>query len=305
MLVAELDRNRTIGVEHELYCPIVGGSGIADVQSMIAETLCANGVTAIRRNYSSAPLPAGADIAVEGDSSIRGTSEYRGVRYAPIEIKTRVMDCDTWEQVVPTVLRLVRHLGGRVNNTCGHHVHIGLPEVQERPAVIRSAYNLFHRYEPVILGGLVPPSRRENGYCCRMPDRIKLFHGCRSVRAYRKALEDWHRYCGLNLTPLAGASPNLEIRYASGTLDPEKARHWLRFCLQMVGHAVARSCQAGKQLVCGKKEFLNLLTTCGFRANSRIYSKVSAELRETGRYLLLKRFRKFFRQVDPSVCQDC
>ena len=293
-LFAEINRDRTLGVEHEFYLPVIGGHHQMDIQRQVAAVLCANGIRAIARNYDHSILPPNVDVAVENDGSINGTVVWQGVYHAPIEVKTRILRYDEWEAIVPKTLQIIQFLGGRTNSTCGFHVHLGLPEINERPAIIRSLYNLFHRFEPVILGSLVSPSRKGNGYCQRMEDQSRLLHTCKTLSDYRRALRHWQRYYGLNLMPLWGEDPHLELRYHQGTLDPEKARHWIRFCLQMVEHAVTRSCQAAKDQVPDDKSGINkLLTTCGFRQQHGIYEKVSAELRETGRYLLLKRFRHF------------
>lgn len=262
---------------------------------MIANILMANGIRATVRPYTHAVLPDDVDIAVETDSSIHGSREYEGVTQIPIEIKTRILNgCDDWERTVPKMLSIISYLGGRVNATCGHHVHLGIPEVGQRPAVIRSLYNLFHRFEPVILGSLVSPSRRGNHHCRPMSDMPKALHGCKTLLCFRRGLGHLGRYHGVNWTHLFGSNPHLEIRYHQGTLDPVKARHWLRFCLQMIEHAVVnRSCQAGRQAANDKNGINRLLTSVGFRPNSQIYRRVSKEIRETGRYLLLKRFRRF------------
>jgi hypothetical protein len=35
-----------------------------------------------------------------------------------------------------------------------------------------------------------------------------------------------------------------------------------------------------------------MLTTCGFKVNTKVYSKVDPALRQTGRYYLLKRWKE-------------
>jgi hypothetical protein len=179
---------------------------------------------------------------------------------------------------------------------------MSFPEAQEKPSTIRSLYNLMHRFEPVIIDGLLAPSRRQNGYCCRLEDRSRLLHSCHSLASFRRALAHWDRRHGLNLTHIFEENPHLEFRYHQATLSPEKARHWLRFCLQMVQHAVTRNCQAAKEQVpCTRQGLEKLLITTGLKSNSGIYQKVSKELRETGRYLLLDRFRKFGSDAENSL----
>ncbi len=303
MLAAELNRGRKLGCEYEFSIPVVGRGESYAAQETIAQVLTANGLPAISRGYSHSPISPPYVLAVENDSSVCGEDRYRGVSYAPIELKTKILaGIDEWESIVPKALEICAYLGGRAVQTAGHHVHMSFPEAQEKPSVIRSLYNLMHRFEPVIIDGLLAPSRRQNGYCRRLEDRSRLLHSCHSLSSYQRELSNWDRRYGLNLTHIWEQNPHLEFRYHQATLNPDKARHWLRFCLQMVQHAVTRSCQAAnEQVPCTRQGLEKLLITCGFKSNSGIYNKVSAELRETGRYLLLDRFRKFVSEAGTSL----
>ena len=274
---------------------LVGRGSGGDIQQTLANVLTANNLRAYSRSYSHAPLQEGMDIAVEHDSSVRGESRFQGVSWHSIEVKTRILNgISQWESIVPKCLEICRYMGARVNQSCGFHLHLDLPEVTDRPMIIRNIFNLFHRYEKVIYG-LVPPSREDNGYARHIPSgSSRLLHGCRSWQSFERALHGWDRHCGLNLTPLFDrGGPRIELRYHSGTLDPSKARHWLRFCLQMVQHAINRNCQAAKQQTANERKGLeNMLMSCGFKVNSGIYVKVDPQLRETGRYLL-RRWKQF------------
>ena len=287
MLAADLNRSRCIGAEFEMTLPLVGTGSGADVQRTLAEVLSANGLPAVYRGYSQSPLPPGADLAVEYDSSVQGETEYRGISWHSVELKTRILNgYDDWERIVPRALAIAKYMGARVNASCGHHVHIAFPEVQDDPTVTRSLYNLIKRVEPVVYG-FVAPSRRTSGYCQPIPDEAKLLHRCRTVQCYKRALAHWNRRTGLNLTHLFDPAPRIEFRWHHGTLDAEKARHWLRFLLQLVEHAVNRNCQGTDEpLPADRRGVERLLVSLGLKVNSRIYSRVCPELRETGAYLL-------------------
>ena len=292
MTVAELNRTRRIGAEFEMCVPLVGTGGGSDVQRLLADILSANGIRAIYRSYQHTLLPHGVDVAVEHDSSIRGESRWQGITWMPIEIKTRILNgIDDWERVVPRTLEIARYMGARINRSTGHHVHIDLPEAANRMSVIRSAYNLVHKYEPVIYG-LVAPSRMDNGYARPMPDHARLLHGCSTFADYMDVLRRWDRHRGLNLIHAVDSEPRLEFRYHGGTLDTAKARHWMRLLNRLVEHGVSRNCQAGEQIVNGRKAFDSFRSTIGLRSHPGIYAKVSPELRETSKYLL-KRWKNF------------
>jgi len=309
-LTAELNRTRRLGCEFEMTLPRMGNSSGTDVQNTLAEILTANGLPSIARGYSNQPVPSGYDLAVEYDSSIRGHSEWLNVPYASIELKTRILNgIDDWERIVPKALQICRDLGGKINHTAGFHVHIELMELFENYAVIRSLFNLFQRYEPVIYG-LVAPSRTSNIYCIPIqPESFKLFQGCRAWRSFRQKLKSLPSHSGLNLSNLfcgkdIATQPHIEIRYSSGTLNADKARHWIRFLLQMTEHAVKRNCQASMEQIPNDRQGLEkLLISTGFKVNNKVYSNVSPELRETGKYLI-NRWKRFNGKISLKSCKS-
>ena len=182
---------RTIGGEYECCVPLVGNGGLVDVQRQIAAVLNANGIRATFRPYSHAPIPPDTDIVVETDSSVRGESRIAEITWIPLEVKTRILyGLQEFERIVPRTLEILRTLNCRVNTSTGHHLHIGFPEVDSDPRVIRSLYNLVHRFENVVFG-LVAPSRRENSYCRPLPDVTKLLHNCKKLPTRLKPACGW------------------------------------------------------------------------------------------------------------------
>ena len=304
MLTAELNRTRRIGCEYEMTMPCVGRGGGRDVQEVLAQVLTANGIRAIARGYDHTLLPPNVDIAVEYDTSVQGESKYAGITWYPVEVKTRILDgYDDWERVVPQTLEICRYMGARVNTSCGHHLHFSFDEVNADPRTVRSLWNLTHRFNEVIYG-LVAPSRRNNQFCRPLPTTTKLLHRANSQRSLQEILRSYDRYFGLNLTNLFCDSPHIELRWHHGTLDPVKARHWLRFCLQFIEHAaVNRTCQAAPQPLENNRRGLEaLLTVIGLKINTKIYCRVSSELRETGRYIL-RTWKKFNGGISLAKCR--
>jgi len=292
-LISSLNRTRKIGAEYECAVPIIGAGGGHDVQETIASILSRNGINACARNYSHAPVPNNCDIVVESDSSIVGEARFHGVQWAQVEVKSRILNgIDDWERVVPPTLEILRYAGARVNHSTGHHLHLAFPEITQDVRKVRSIWNLFHRFDSVIFG-LTAPSRRNNSYCRPMPSGTKFLHGANSIRELKRRLRNFDRYQGLNLTQLFEDAPRIEIRHHHGTLDAGKARTWLRLQLAMVEHAVTRSCQAAPApLPNDRKGIEALLITVGLKINTRVYSAIDPELRETGRQVL-KTWKKF------------
>jgi hypothetical protein len=286
---------RTMGAEFECAVPLVGQGTTMDVQRQIAGILTANGIRAGFRGYSHMPLPPETDIMVESDSSVHGESRWAGITWAALEVKTRILQgLAEYERIVPPTLEILRALNCKVNTSTGHHLHVGFYEVNSDARVIRSLYNLIHRFEPVIFS-LVSASRRSNSYCRPLPNVSKLLHKCHKLPCFEQALGHLERYQALNWTNLFchDGAPRIEFRYHQGTLDATKAVHWARFCVQLLNHASTRSCQATPEQAPATKEGLRkLLTTCGFKINTKVYSKIAPELRQTGRYYLLKRWKE-------------
>ena len=293
MLSAEFNRTRRLGCEYEMTVPMIGTGCSLDVQRTLATVLTANGLRAIPRGYSHDPLPPGIDLAVEYDSSVQGETRYSGISWHAVEIKTRILDgIDQWERIVPKMLDIAKYMGARVNQSTGHHVHVALPEVTERPKAIRSLTALVTRVEPVLYG-LLAPSRRRNNYCLPLGGRLPDLRACKTVADYRDRLSGQSRYFGCNLTRVTDEAPRVEYRYHQGTLDATKARHWLRFLLQVTEHAATRNCQTlAEPLTNDRNGFDRMATAIGLRVNSKIYNKVSPELTETAGYLL-RRWKHF------------
>lgn len=293
MLVAELNRNRRLGCEWEFALPQLTSADSSDVRRVFAEILTANGLPAVARGYSHAPVPPGIDFCIEYDASVAGPSDIRGLKWATVEMKTRILTgMDDWERIVPKALAIARYLGGRVHASCGHHVHVELTEVRRDPTVIRSLVNVVQRYESII-HGLLAPSRRNNNYAQKLPVKTGIAAKCGTLDQFRQALGSIPRNSGLNLTHLFGDSPRVEFRWHQGTLDEAKARHWARFLLRLTDHAAQRTCKtASEQLPNDRLNLNRMLTTIGLRVNSRVYAKVAPELRETGRFLL-RRWKGF------------
>ena len=294
MLSAGINRTRQIGCEYEMTVPLIGLGTGSEVQAVLASIFNANHIRAASRGYSRDPVPAHADVVVEHDSSVQGEKRYHGIIWHSIEIKTRILNgMDDWERVVPKVLEIAAYCGARVNASCGHHVHLGLPEVKESLRPVRSLTALVSRVEPVLFG-LVSPSRRGNYYCAPIGKPTAASSvGPNGERSSDIGDRLCSRYDALNLTHISAASPHIEFRHHQGTLDANKSRHWLRLLLQVTEHAVTRNCQShATPLENNRRGFERMATAIGLRVNSKIYRSVSDELAETASFLL-RRWRHF------------
>jgi hypothetical protein len=149
---------------------------------------------------------------------------------------------------------------------------------------------LIHKYQ-FCLFGLCPKSRLTSRYCQPLPTASNLLKGCRTIRCFKRALSAFDRYHIVNFTHLFDDVPRLEFRLFGSTLNPVKALNNVRLVCGLIDHAVRRSVQAVKEpLPNDRRSLESMLVSCGFKVNSGIYSTVSPEMRETGRWLLHRWF---------------
>jgi hypothetical protein len=281
---------RGLGIEIESVVGYLGLGGNNEIQQSLADLFRANGLTAVARGYSHNEVTT--DLCVETDSSLSFTDcPYRGVKVAHLEVKTRILNgVEDFRNVIPKAIELMGWIGCRVNASTGGHIHVSVPEVTNDPRIIRSLYNLIHKYQYVLFG-ICPKSRLTSRYCQPLPTSPARLRGCRTMRCFKQALSDLDRFHVVNFTHLWEDVPRLEFRLFASTLNPTKALNHVRLVCGLVDHAVRRSVQAvAEPLPNDRRSLESLLVSCGFKVNSGIYSKVSDEMRDTGRWLLHRWF---------------
>ena len=287
MLEASLNTTRKIGIEIEAVVADISGANRIQVQERLAQIFTANGLPAVARTYSHAPVPHGMTLSVEYDGSLVGSSPFEGITFHQLEVKTRPLNgFGELLAVIPKTVQLMAFLNCSVNRSTGLHVHLdAAEEVGSNPRFVRSLLNLVYRFEPVIYG-LVPPSRRSNSYAQPIPDLRSEWSRCSSMKAYRRLLGHWQRYSGLNLCHATGDNPRVEFRWHSGSLDAEKITHWVAFLNRLMDAANTRNCQTPREQVANTRQGLQkMLVTLGLLTNTRVW-KVAKDLAPTRRYLL-------------------
>jgi len=288
---------RNLGVEIEAVVGYLGLGGNSEIQQSLSELFRHNGLTSNSRGYSHAAVTT--DVCVETDSSLNFENcPFQGVRSASLEVKTRILnDAADAERVLTKALDIMRFVGCRVNTTTGMHCHASIPEALSDPRIIKSLYNLIHKYQ-FVLYGLCPPSRLTSTYCKPLPAASNPLRGCRTMRCFGRALAHLDRYYLVNFTHLWGDVPRVEFRLFASTLNATKCVNYVRLVCGLIDHACRRSVQAvAEPLPNNRKSLESMLVTCGFKVNTGIYSKVAPEMRETGRWLLARWFEFNGRQA--------
>jgi len=284
---SQANLNRKLGIEIEFVAPIIGRGSNRDVQELLAQVLSNHGIRSCSRGYTHQPLPRGCHLAVEHDASLRDESKYRGLSWSKLEVKTAPMLWHEVERILPEALEIIQYVGARINASCGLHVHHHLPEAEHKPQVVRNLQHLWWRFHRVMYG-VVAPSRQSHMYCCppRL-DHATIFDRCHSYPSLCGKLSLMERYHGLNLNLANRERMTVEWRIHGGTTDWEKIRPWVLATQRWVEHSIKRSCHFKPEPVANTQAGLNaLLVTTGLKSNSRIYRKVSKDLRQVAKYLL-------------------
>ena len=287
---AAVNRTRPIGIEIECLVPVTERKSRHEVQQAIARILTANGIPSVARGYSSAPVPPGITCCVEFDESLSPPQMYKGMLFANLEVKTKKLaGLDEFDQIVSRLLDILKFLNCMTNGTTGTHVSLDVSHEMQKGHFLRSALNLFYRFEPLVYG-LVAPHRRTCGYAGPMLD-LRAFWRVASAAELRRLLNVWDRRCGLNIRhaiqPPYPGGQRIEFRWLEGTLRAEVIRNWVILLNRMLDHAVSHNCKTPKQQVANDRAgFDRLAIAVGFKSNSGAYQHVSEELVGTRRFLL-------------------
>jgi len=173
---------------------------------------------------------------IKNDCSINGTNSREIV--SPPLVANRA----SFKQV-KDIMRALRAAGGRVNRTCGLHVHVGVEkDVRERcvPGLFFS--KLIQRYSMIegFADMLVPPSRRgtRNMYCNSVSQLLNTSCYSNLVelplnREVESIIGMMGRYYKLNISSYIRHG-TVEFRHFGASLNGTKTVAWIKFCLAFV-----------------------------------------------------------------------
>jgi hypothetical protein len=171
-----------------------------------------------------------------------GVGPDRSLGRGGIEIRSPRLSGFKGEQLIRFITNRLDKYCAKVNRSCGLHIHLDTADVVS-VIHLRNLWALYLAFEDVLFS-LLPPSRRGNRYCLALR---RYFHAQEILESpTRERLEEiWYRardseevsklkvikshssrYIGLNLHSLFHAN-HAEIRYHSGTTDPEKILQWV------------------------------------------------------------------------------
>lgn len=164
------------------------------------------------------------------------------------EVVSPILTYPTDMPVLQNVIRAIRKAGGKVNSSCGIHVHVDASCLDGRQ--LGNLAKIVYKQEPLILHALQISQSRLNSYTKPMEDN---FIG--NVDKYRpKSLEQlgklWYednddhrsehyhssRYHGVNFHSLFYRG-TVEFRWFESTLHAGKVKSYIQYCLLLVNRA--------------------------------------------------------------------
>ena len=199
------------------------------------------------------------------DSSIRGEQKTSdgyartGDRHYWVEMvspKLTYVELPKFQECV----RQMRHAGGKVNDSCGIHIHVGLG--QHTPASLRRLVNLVNAKEDLLTQALgISPGRRArwcrpvnpeflNELNRRKPDTMEAlaqlwYHtnnsGYTDWRRHAASHYDMSRYHLLNLHAAFSTerpAHTIEFRAFNGTLHAGEIKSYIQLCLAISHQAL-------------------------------------------------------------------
>lgn len=158
----------------------------------------------------------------------------------------------TWDDMdtLQAIVRALRAAGGRVNDTCGMHVHVDGAAFKTQPAKVRNLMALAYRWEPVAVNIARVLQNRQN-YCATLDtalvDRFRALRP-RCIDSVAKAWYgngrtqgnghyDSSRYRWINVHALFDKG-TIEFRLFNGTLHAGHVKSNVLFALGMAACAL-------------------------------------------------------------------
>lgn len=123
-----------------------------------------------------------------------------------------------------------RYLNGRVNDSCGTHIHIGFNHNGLYRSDVRHILHNYSYMENIALDPMVPSSRRRNTYCKSTQPMLS--------EKYQKLSA---RYCDFSEVLLTCDNLRFESRQLEGTLDLDTILNWATLQAHVVYDIVSNS----------------------------------------------------------------
>ncbi len=150
----------------------------------------------------------GSNVYVKTDGSIRGVTLGEYAHEVNVLCKEEDM-----KSVITKVCNIIKSVGGRVNDSCGMHMHF---DMRNRDSI--KAFNNMLRILPT-LTAIIPNTRLDSEYCVM-----------NKMESLSEFVEKYHNNNNYRRQAINGAAirehNTIEVRLHSGTLNPAKIVNW-------------------------------------------------------------------------------
>ena len=152
--------------------------------------------------------------------------------------------------VLQNVIRAIRKAGGKVNSSCGIHVHVDASSLNGRQ--LGNLAKIVYKQEPLILHALQISQSRLNSYTKpteenfiadinkhrpqSLTELCQLWYGENNLDEMRHTHYHSSRYHGVNFHSLLYRG-TVEFRWFESTLHAGKVKSYIQYCLLLVNRA--------------------------------------------------------------------
>ena len=224
--VGAVASNRTFGIEAEFF----------GIRPQVAiDALAAAGITASYEGYTHRVMNTW-KIVTDGSVTSIGTGT------GGLELVSPILQGEAGLAQAALAVSTLLAAGGRVDRTCGLHVHVGMNGLNG--AEIMKVLDLYAANQSHI-NTIIARSRQTNSYCpplnLGVGSRYNSYDAVRqatTVNDLRSVTQNFHRYSVVNLTAYAKYG-TIEFRQHQGTLNGEKVASWVKFLLALIEKATS------------------------------------------------------------------
>jgi hypothetical protein len=149
------------------------------------------------------------------------------------EFVSPILQGDAGLQQVKRVCHHLKQMRTKATKKYSLHVHVG---ARGRDAAFFANLLKLYGNNEHLIDQLVPPSRRNNHYCCTVRHAAsRIQDGMTLDQIFRL---NGNRFSKLNFASF-GRHGTVEFRQAAGTVDADKVTYWVKFCLRLCAAATA------------------------------------------------------------------
>ena len=203
---------------------------------------------------------------IMSDSSIKAEArngEIAGSEYK-CEFVTPICNYDDIE-TIQEIVRAIRHAGGKVNDSCGLHVHIDASAHSARS--LRNLANIMASKETLLFKALEVRPERYTRWCKKVDSNMLTKLDTRRPKTLDEVKRIWYngsdgswehyndtRYHALNLHAV-WQKGTVEFRMFNSTLHAGKVKAYIQLCLAISHQAKAQKGASRKETITSNPKF--------------------------------------------------